>query len=115
MKSAYEKLKEKYDADTAGFAQKMAESDKSHAIDMALMSRRAKNIKAARALLNMDTIEFKDGALAGFDEQLEKIAAENEYLFGDEIKVSGGMRHSGKGQASQGFLETIYENQAKRN
>lgn len=115
IKSAYDALKEKYDADTAGFAQKMSEAGKSHAIDMALMSRRAKNIKAARALLDMDKIEFRDGVLSGFDEQLEGVISNNEYLFGDEIKVSGGMRHSGKNQASHAFLQTIHENQAKRN
>ena len=115
MKSAYDALKEKYDADTAGFAKKMAEAGKSHAIDMALMSRRAKNIKAAKALLDMDKIEYKDGVLSGFDEQIESVTADNEYLFGDEIKLSGGMRHLGKNQASHAFLQTIYENQAKRN
>ena len=54
-----------------------------HALDQALAGAKAKNIKAVKALLSMEGLKLNDadGSIIGLKEQLEKIQAENDYLF----------------------------------
>lgn len=51
------------------------------ALEMALLSAKAKNTKAVKALLNSDEIKLDGDKLLGLDSQLEKLKAENDYLF----------------------------------
>jgi len=54
-----------------------------HALDVALSGAKAKNVKAVKALLELDKLKFseEDGTILGLKEQLEKVKAENDYLF----------------------------------
>ena len=54
-----------------------------HALDVALSGAKAKNVKAVKALLELDKLKFseEDGSILGLKEQLEKVKAENDYLF----------------------------------
>lgn len=54
-----------------------------HALDSALTGAKAKNAKAVRALLNVETLKFNDadGSIVGLKEQLETLQKENDYLF----------------------------------
>lgn len=66
-----------------------------HALDSALTGAKAKNAKAVRALLNMETLKLNDadGSIVGLKEQLEALQKENDYLFeGDQpaVKVVAG-------------------------
>ena len=58
-----------------------------HAIDTALTGAKARNTKAVSALLDRETITFKDGKLSGLDEQLKTLKKDNAYLF-EEDKTS---------------------------
>lgn len=58
-----------------------------HAIDAALTGAKARNTKAVSALLDRETITFKDGKLSGLDEQLKTLKKDNAYLF-EEDKTS---------------------------
>ena len=64
------------------------------AIESALTGAKARNLKAARALLDESKIVLgDDGKIAGVAEQLEAIRKENSYLFeasGDEGSEGGG-------------------------
>jgi len=54
-----------------------------HALDQALAGAKAKNVKAVRALLQMDALKLNeaDGSIVGLKEQLEKLQSEADYLF----------------------------------
>jgi len=65
-----------------------------HALDQALAGAKAKNIKAVKALLQTDLLKLADdGSISGLKDQLEKIKAENDFLFESDqpaLKVVAG-------------------------
>lgn len=56
-----------------------------HALESALTGAKAKNAKAVQALLSTDALKDANGEFIAerFNEQLEKIKSENDYLFAD--------------------------------
>lgn len=62
----------------------------------ALTGAKAKNVKAVKALLDMDGLKLNNGEVIGLSEQIEKIKAENDYMFESEtnepqfVSSSGG-------------------------
>lgn len=91
-------LQEKYNRDISGLR-------RDSAIDLALSARRAKNSRAARALLDLDSIKLEGDKLTGLDEQLEEIQKENPWLFGEEtgagMQVDTGREHGNGGSAGE--------------
>lgn len=90
-------LQTKYDTDIAAVR-------RDSAIDLALSGRRAKNSKAARALLNLEAIKLDGDKLTGLDDQLETLQKENPWLFEDEggaggMQVNTGGEHGTGGNA----------------
>ncbi len=87
----------------AKFEQAQADSKKQleamqfdHALESALSGAKARNTKAVCALLETDKLKLnKDGTLTGLSEQLDKIKAENDYLFESEAPVPQFLGHSG--------------------
>lgn len=87
-------LQTKYDTDIAAVR-------RDSAIDLALSGRRAKNSKAARALLDLDSIKMDGDKLTGLDDQLEALQKENPWLFEGEsgagIQINTGGEHGNGG------------------
>lgn len=54
------------------------------ALDKAITGEQARNPKAVRALLDTESIQYKDGKLIGLDEQLKGLKESDAYLFGEE-------------------------------
>ena len=52
-------------------------------VETALLSAKAKNVKAVRALLDESKISLDGENVLGLQEQLEQVKKENPYLFGD--------------------------------
>ena len=52
-----------------------------HALDDYIKASGARNITAVKSLLSMEGVGFENGTITGLDEQLEKVIAENPYLF----------------------------------
>lgn len=80
-------LKSKYDKDTS-------ELKLSSALDIALVSAKAKNPKMLKAALDMSKIKLDGDKLTGLDEQIAKIKESDGYLFESE---SGSFVNSGAG------------------
>lgn len=59
----------------------MLEQQKTFLIDKALTSAGAHNNKAVSALLKLDDVVVKDGALDGLDKQLDALKESDGYLF----------------------------------
>lgn len=106
LKKQLSDLQTKYDAD-------MAAMRRDNAIELALAGCRAKNSKAARALLDLDAIKLDGDKLLGMDEQLESLRKENPWLF-DEDKSSGmqvntGGEHGTGGSAEEDGVSAAFE------
>ena len=71
----------------------------SNALEMALITGKAKNTKAVKALLDTESIKLDGDKLLGLDEQLTKLKADNAYLFEEvkaddtTVKVNSGADH----------------------
>ena len=64
---------------------KVAQIQKTHAIESGVRDAKAKNVKAVMALLDMDKITFENGELKGMSEQLETLTKgdDTSFLFGE--------------------------------
>ena len=81
-------LKEKYDKDTSALKLNSA-------LDMALVSAKAKNPKLAKAALDLSLIKLDGDKLLGFDEQIAKIKESDGYLF-DDVSANQDSKHEEK-------------------
>lgn len=68
----------------ANIETKVAELQKSHAIETGVRDAKAKNVKAVMALLDMEKITYENGELKGMTEQLDtlKTGEDTSFLFG---------------------------------
>lgn len=84
LQKAADDWKTKYETATQESAAQLQKVKFDYALESALNGAKAKNLKAVRALLSTDQLKLKDdGTLEGFEDQLTKIKAENDYLFTD--------------------------------
>ena len=82
-----EDLQSKFDEIKTSSEQQIADLKKSSAIDLALTQAGAKNIKAAKALLDSESLELTDEGLKGLDDQLAALKESDGYLFGQSEQV----------------------------
>ena len=83
LKTGIAKWEKKYKDDTKTLSDKLTEQTKSSKIELALLGAKAKNTKAARALLDESKISLDGDNLLGMNEQLESLKKEAAYLFGE--------------------------------
>ncbi|HAP8954998.1 phage scaffolding protein [Enterococcus faecium] len=82
-----EDLQSRFDEIKTSSEQQIADLKKSSAIDLALTQAGAKNIKAAKALLDSESLELTDEGLKGLDDQLAALKESDGYLFGSNEPV----------------------------
>ncbi len=81
IKKAADEWKAKAEKADADAKAKIEAMQFDHALDGALTGAKAKNIKAVKALLDMEKVKLEDGKITGLDSQLEALKTENGYLF----------------------------------
>lgn len=74
-------LQAKFDEAKTNSESTIATLKKESAIELALTKAGARNVKAAKALLDADKLEVGEEGVKGLDEQLEAIKKDNDYLF----------------------------------
>ena len=79
-----EDLKKQSEAREKEYAQKVKNMEIDGIVDRALLTAKAKSVKAVRALLDLNNAEVEDGKIKGLDKQIEKLVTEAGYLFGDD-------------------------------
>lgn len=91
MEQALVKVKEDSD-------KMVAQLKKEHTFDLSVNALKPKNLKAVKALFDIDKVSVDGENLVGFQDQAERIKAENPYLFEDEKKspFEGGDDAKGK-------------------
>lgn len=58
--------------------------NRENALENALLGANSKNVKALRALVDFEKVDFADGKLTGLSEQIDALKKECGYLFFDE-------------------------------
>lgn len=81
LQKANKEAKEKYEAD-------LTAQQKSFLVDKALTNAGARNAKAVSSLLDLDSVEVKDGQLTGLDDQLKALRESDGYLFKEDPQPS---------------------------
>lgn len=79
-----EELKKQSEAREQEYTQKVKNMEIDGIVDRALLTAKAKSVKAVRALLDLNGAEVEDGKIKGLDKQIEKLVTEAGYLFGDD-------------------------------
>lgn len=77
------------------------------ALELKLATSGARNAKALKGLIDESKLTYDEEGLHGFDEQLEAIKADNDYLF--EAPAAGGMRHGASAQNADGVERSFLE------
>ncbi|MBQ8825635.1 MAG: phage scaffolding protein [Oscillospiraceae bacterium] len=95
LKAQIETLQNENKTAKESFEKQLLETKFNSALELKLASSGAKNSKALKGLLDMEKIKFEDGQLIGFDEQLETIKKDNDYLFGSTPSSTGMSQGSG--------------------
>lgn len=93
LQKANKEAKEKYEAD-------LTAQQKSFLVDKALTNAGARNAKAVSSLLDLDSVEVKDGQLTGLDDQLKALRESDGYMFQEdqqpnEPQPQGGVQITG--------------------
>lgn len=60
------------------------------AVDIALLAAKARDVKAVRPFLDMDTVKLDGDKVLGLEEQLAKLKADKSFLFEEENKKTDG-------------------------
>lgn len=90
------KIKELEEANAktaADYEKKIAEQSFNFALESALRDGKVKNIKAVKALLDLEGIKLDGDKLTGLDEQISKLKESDSYLF--EAESTGGTGGAG--------------------
>ena len=80
----YPALCEKYEKDPQELKNQIEKVKFDMGIDNYLKSQNPKNLKAVKALLDLESIKFDDGLFTGLSEQVQKLKKEEAYLFEGE-------------------------------
>lgn len=100
LKQKINELTESNDNLKSEHEEAMKSLKKEHAIDVALMNAKARNVKTVKTLLDLDNITLEDDQLKGIDEALDAVKESDPYLFATE--------EASKPKAwSQGGLSTV--------
>jgi len=82
VKKAADEWKEKAEQAQKDANEQIRQLKLDHAVDNALTGAKAKNAKAVRALLDASKFTLgEDNSVAGLKEQLDKVKADNDFLF----------------------------------
>lgn len=82
LQTKYQELKTKYEAEAEANTTRFNEIKRDSAIEIALTKAGARNLKAAKALLDLDKIEVNEDGIKGLDEQITGLTESDDYLFG---------------------------------
>ncbi len=81
VKKAADEYKAMYEQSVKDSEAKISKMQFDHIFESKLTASKAKSIKAARALFDMDKLKLENGSITGLDEQMAKVMKENPYLF----------------------------------
>ena len=116
IKAAAEDYRQKYEKAKEEAQREIEQIKFNYAIEKALTDAKARNIKAVKALLDLDNLKLTDDKILGLDEQLAKIKEENSFLFESDdkkelpkfIRPGGGDSNPSKAEDLRSALTEYY-------
>ena len=84
-----EQLKESNETTKTEYEGKLQQQTFEHKLESTLSGAKVKNVKAIKALLDMDTIKLDGDTLKGLDTQLKDLKENESYLFEQEENPAG--------------------------
>ena len=81
-----EELKQQNEATKTEYEEKLQKQSFDHVLEKSLIGAKVKNVKAVKALLDVDMIKLDGDTLKGLDEQLKNLKESDSYLFEEEKK-----------------------------
>ena len=81
-----EELKQQNEATKSEYEEKLQKQLFDHVLEKSLTGAKVKNVKAVKALLDVDMIKLDGDILKGLDEQVAKLKESDAYLFEEEKK-----------------------------
>ena len=88
-------LNDQLSTQKADFEKQLADRDFDDLLNGAIVGSKAKNVKAVRALLDLETIRASKNQSADIEAALKKVKEENDFLFESEEPIDNG-KFSGK-------------------
>lgn len=112
LQEQIKQLQEQNKTTQAEYEQKLQEQQFDFALEKNLSAAKVKNIKAVKALLDMDTIKLDGDSLKGLEDQLNKIKESDSYLFAEESngpkpKFTGGEHKKTDPTEADAWLEAF--------
>ncbi|MGQ5708820.1 phage scaffolding protein [Lactobacillus sp. PSON] len=87
LSNQFKELQGKYKNDTTKLTNELNQTKLNNAVDRKLSANNVRNVKAVKALLNMDSVKLDDnGNLSGLDDQIKTIKQSDSYLFNEGTK-----------------------------
>jgi len=112
IKAAADDYKTKFEETERQAREDMANLKFEHELEGAIRDSKAKNVKAVKALLDIETLRDSNNRLDDIKKALEETKTDNGYLFGiDEPKGTGGsLGAGGKNKGSTGITKEDFNN-----
>lgn len=83
LQTQLQELQDKYQTETESLTAKVTETKRDSAIELGLIKAGARNVKATKALLDLEKLEIsEDGSLKGLEDQVKALNESDSYLFG---------------------------------
>ena len=102
---AIEELKAQNEKARVDYEANLASKSREYAVDTALIGSGARNLKAAKALLDLEKIENKDNTWVGLSEQIDKLKESDPYIFEQKEKNNKVGLKPGNGGEDDEFAE----------
>lgn len=122
LKNKIEELENANKTAKSNYDKTVADMKRDYAVNNSIRDAKAKNVKAVRALLDMDKVKMDGDTVTGLKDQLDALAKSDAYLFEATDTDKGGMKggfEPGKGSNGGGngtpasFNEAISSSLAK--
>lgn len=93
LKAQIDKLQEENKKAADDYEAKITQMGIENAVTLSLTNAKAKNVKAVKALLNLENAQLDDdGTIKGLDKQIAKLKESDAYLFDGETKTVNGAK-----------------------
>lgn len=96
LKNTIKELRAENEKKDVDYKTNIAAQKKDFEVQSAIKEAQGKNVKAIKALLDLDKITVDDSGITGLSDQLKKIKESDPYLFGED-KIVGTGQHTPEG------------------
>lgn len=106
LQTQLQDLQTKHKTETESLTAKVSETKRDSAIELGLIKAGARNVKATKALLDLEKLEIsEDGSLKGLEDQVKALNESDGYLFGTG-ESTGQITASGNATGATAKVET---------